>query len=581
MARRAFWVSVLIAGLALLISPTASLADELLDMVPADALGWVVVRHLDQCDAKVVRLAEQVHAPIPSGPLTAFKRSNAIERGFNDEGSLVVIAMPGKTPERPVFLYALPVTNYREFIDQFKPAKAEEKISEITIPDGKHVSAKVGNFALTTESENRAVLEKALAAKQHAAAEVAGLESWLTSQDAVAVVTAAGAKLASKTVADKIADLRRAQPSAATAPLEVYVTLLRQVEKQASLVAVGATIGKGETLRVTTRVRFIAGSTAAGLLANIKPAQGDVLAGLPGGPFFMAGGGITPPSWGEALIPFSVAMMKQARDLYGITPEQAEEIGKASTDTMKSIRGMSVMMKPGKTGEPIYSNIFGLLTVDNTAGFLDKYAKQFEATNEILKRNEGKEGLLKPTKVTKTEMEGKPALELEITIPIPKQAGVPNFDQMMEAMIGPGGKATAYMVVADEHHVVFGYATAKSAVLELMRAVRDAKPGLSKEPDVAATAALLPPGAQWIGYVSAGGYVDLMQRMMAAVATAMGGNGPMITFPPFPHSPPIGVAVKAKGSELRIELVVPGKLFKTIGDYIDTFRKNMLGGAGP
>ena len=74
------------------------------------------------------------------------------------------------------------------------------------------------------------------------------------------------------------------------------------------------------------------------------------------------------------------------------------------------------------------------------------------------------------------------------------------------------------------------------------------KRALPRTADVAVTAAMLPPNAQWVAYVSLRGYVQMIQRFMAAALK----DSPQaeITLPDFAKSPPIGLAFQATPTEL-------------------------------
>ena len=84
---------------------------------------------------------------------------------------------------------------------------------------------------------------------------------------------------------------------------------------------------------------------------------------------------------------------------------------------------------------------------------------------------------------------------------------------------------------------------------ELIDLLKSGKAGLAGDADLAVTAALLPACAQWIGYVSPRSYMGLVQRVLRETAAVMGGGLPF-SLPPFPQTPPVGVAVQASADTL-------------------------------
>jgi hypothetical protein len=148
---------------------------------------------------------------------------------------------------------------------------------------------------------------------------------------------------------------------------------------------------------------------------------------------------------------------------------------------------------------------------------------------------------------------------------------------MLQLIFGPTGKMTAYVAVANETTAVLGYGTTPERVGELIDLVRGGKAGLAGDADLAATAALLPAGAQWVGYVSPRGYLGLVQRIFREVAATMGpGGGLPFSLPPFPQTPPVGVAVQASAGTLDGTLVVPSAVLKAAGEYLRTVEQAIM-----
>lgn len=583
MVRRGACVIVSAVVLAVLLGVSARAADDVLKIIPSNALAWGAVHRLAETDAKGQKIAELVQGQQFS-VLDLLKNQASVQKGLDDKGSAGLIVMPNTDKdENPTLVYFAPVTNYKQFLENFNPEKTKEKVSEVQILGESFVMANRGSFALIAKPSDRDALEAVLSAKTDVTGEVAGLESWLKENDGELVATSAGIKLfaakvreALKKNEDMFADAGMQNPAMnIKAMLDLYGKVIDAAEKEVSLAALGVRADKESTLRLVSRVRFAKGGQVERALGDVKLADGDLMAGLPGGPFVFAGAGTAPGSLTEALMGFSMNLIKGNPEIYGLNAEQTAKLAKISSQTMHQIHSMGFVMKTGKRDEPMYSNMYGVFHVDNAQQFVADYAKQIAGMNEILKG--AKEGLLKPTTVTKTEIGSHPALEMAMTMPMPKMPA-PLNEQMTDKMFGPGGKTTMWIVAADERTALFGMGVSKEKMLDAVTALKDSKKGLSGGAEVAETATLLSPGAQGVGYVSVGGYVQFTQRMMTIMMAGLKNvpNFTPPTLPPFPKCPSVGMALKAAPGEVQGELVVPSAIFKASGEYTKAVQQSFM-----
>jgi hypothetical protein len=569
MTQRRACVLLLAVALAAWMAVAARAADDVLTIVPDDALALGVVHHLAETDAKIQKAAQVAGTSVP-GILDQVKASTGISKGLDEKGTAATIVMPGEdSKSQPQVVVAVPVTNYDQFVEQLKPQKkAGERIGEVEILGNTFLVANRGSYALLAESKHRKALEKVLDSKKSVAGQLGGLEPWVAKNDGAVVLTTAGLKVVAVQAQEGLKNLRdmmgqlpaEANPAQVVAMFDIYERILQAAEKEVSVLALGIRADQG-AVYVDARARFTGDGKVSKALADVKPAEGNLLAGLPGGTFVFAGGGVFPGSLMEGLLSFSATMMKQNSKMYGLSPEQVDKLMEISRQSVKQMQSMGMEMKIGKRSDPIYGNISGTMRVANAQQYLADYEKQMAATNELLK--EAKEGLMKPSTVKKVEIAGKPGLEVEITIPVPKQeVEIPNFDQIMEKLLGPGGKATMHLVAADEHNVLFGYNTPKEVLAKTIAGLQDPKAGLAADADVAKTAALLAPGSQWVGYLSPRGVLGFVIKTISAFSPEDVGK-----LPEFPKTPPVGVAMKAGPGEVGLEVVVPNAVIEAIGKY--------------
>ena len=92
---------------------------------------------------------------------------------------------------------------------------------------------------------------------------------------------------------------------------------------------------------------------------------------MPGGPFVLAAGGVGIPKLLDAYTNLATGFLKGMKSVYGMSAEDMERMSKESLEVFRQVRSMSFVMKTGKRGDPIYSNMFCAMRVDNSQRFLE------------------------------------------------------------------------------------------------------------------------------------------------------------------------------------------------------------------
>jgi len=566
--RRAFWMALMLAVLA---TTSAWAAEDVFHVIPSDALAFVAANRIAETSAKVQKIAKQVGAP-SVGLLNLAKEFTGADKGIDETRSAAVVFMPGKNSKSeppPVFL--IPVADYKQFLEAWD-AKPADKIVEVTIRGEPMLIANRGSYAAITPKELRHGLEKLLAAKRSVADEYPQLLSWLTENDAVAVATSHGVKLASEALQQQLQQMKdifarmnmdEDTPSPVMV-LEMYGKALQWAEKEIDVVGVAARVDKQGAVHLTKRARFTKDSAFSASLAKLRPIEKGPLAGLPAGGFVLAGGGPWSDSLTGGMLAFQSELMKKSfRMAYGLDEKQAEQLAKKALETPKGIRTISMMVGPGQPGESLLGDVLVLYNVDNAPKFLAEYEKYCLAMSQPGK--DADPAAKKLFSVKKTEIGGRPALENEMAIPLPPRAAeVPGFEEKMGKLLGPGGKLKTLLVAVDEHTVALSFTGRAPLVMRAIAALKRPADSLAADPDIAKTAAMLPAGAQWVGYFNPSGAVAFAKSIVDAMFDE-GGFKPSI--PDFPASPPIGIAGKATPGELQIETVVPTAVLDAIGKY--------------
>ncbi len=584
MSQRSANLAAAVLFLALL-STWAAAADDAFKIVPGNALAWGAVNRSADADAKIQKLAAIVHAPAIS-VLDLVKQQVGAKGGIDDKGSAGFIVLPGKSDNEPGMVFFVAVTDYKAFLGNFEVSKAGDAISEVKIGSEQLVVAQREGYALIAAAKDRAALESAIQSKEAVAADVSDIGPWLAENDCSLVATTAGIKVFAKLASEQLEKMQKAlsEAGANNAPgidvaaigpaLDIYRQLIEGSSKEISRAALGLRVDKEGAIRLVVRAKLASGGEVAKSIAEISAPNNDLLEGIPGGSFVLAGGGISPGKMIERYMSFSTAILKSNQKMFGLNAEQAEKMQKLSTEDILSVRSMAMCMKIGKSGEPIYSNIYGTLHVDNAQEFLAKTLKKQEAMNELLK--EAKDGAVKPMIITKIEIAGKPAVQQEMTFDFSKMPGTAGNPAMMDAMFGPDGKMVMYYVPVDEHTVFVGAGISKERMATAMNVIKDPKRSLAADADVAIVKAMLPTGAQGVVYVSIRGYATLVQRILFGTLRQDGLIPAEFNFPRFPKSPPVGIAVKALNAEVQIHVAVPADLLKACGEYVQALQGMMM-----
>jgi hypothetical protein len=573
----------------------APAAEEYLKVIPSTALAWGVVNHMGPASAKIQKLAGVVGTPAPS-PLDEFKNESGIRKGIDEQAAGGFFLLPGKTENDPVMPVAfVAIAGEKDFLANFKDVSGEA-IKEVTtknlhpeaLPKGgvphDGPSMFVGfrhGYALLTSDRFKAALEAALASKQDVSAETTGLESWLAENDGTVVGTAAGIKYAA---AQAAAELKKARDNDGSMPpeaaalihniMDLYGKAVQAAPSEISLAVAGIRYDQQGSIRVTGRARLTSGGQVAKVFAGIPPVKEKLLSAVPGGPFIIAAGGIGIPKLADSYTNLVMGFMKSMKSVYGMSDEDLEKMTKGSLAMMGQVDSMNFVMKTARRGDPIYSNLFMSMHVQNAQKILD-YQEQYAGnTGKLIEK--AKQGMLKSTSIKRLEIAGRPALEQDVNFDLSGMGGGEANRAVFEEMMGIGGKMVFYHVAADEHMVLMGMGVPQERMAAAIDVVKQPKKSLAEDPDVSVTAAMLPADAQWVLYISPRGYMQMTQRIMAVAMKNAPNGGEGFTIPDFAKSPPIGIAIKAAPAELAAEVAVPAPLIVAVGDYAKEMQKAMM-----
>ena len=100
------WLSFL-----LLVLPTMVRAGDITQYLPEDALGFVLIRNLDEANSKINKLIRTYELPLPA-PLDFIKSATRLGGGINMQGNILIALLPAENPSSdlvPMVLLPKPI----------------------------------------------------------------------------------------------------------------------------------------------------------------------------------------------------------------------------------------------------------------------------------------------------------------------------------------------------------------------------------------------------------------------------------------------------------------------------------------
>ena len=378
-------LSVVVLGLFAL--PAWAQTNKALEIVPDDALGFILIKDLRQLHDKAEDLAAKTngkaHFAFVEGIL-----SKDLKKGLNEKGSVVVIVMAGKDEKTfPCPILALPVGDHAvlmKALDVKEEAKdgismgsidmplitrfwfePKEKPKEPIGPKMPVLVAKRDGFVLLTTAESKDELQRVLSAKKSIATMTEPAKTWLDEQDICGACTPAGLKVRFPYMLNDPAG----QP------------FIKDFEKNVKFVVFGARIEKEGHSRLLTRVFFTDESPYGKLAGKAEPVQTTLFSSLSDERYlFAALARISPEVDFENLF--------AGHQHQKLSAAKAKELTDATTRLRRRISEVGMSVNAERKDEKGTDAAFVLLLkVDDASAFVegatDLLKKHSEATNAV------------------------------------------------------------------------------------------------------------------------------------------------------------------------------------------------------
>src|ERR1700704_1085060 len=169
----------------LMLAPATARSADILQEVPNDVLGFVVVHHLNAIDAKAKWLSLELRNNTFS-PLAFLKTVTNIQDGLNLDGDFLLAVYPDPRGDKSRLRFGvwLPVADYARFGKSIG-ASSPDGISTVTVAGEDLLVARRGEWALVMDTDQRERMTQLVAASGSPAVapQVAGWKKWIDGND--------------------------------------------------------------------------------------------------------------------------------------------------------------------------------------------------------------------------------------------------------------------------------------------------------------------------------------------------------------------------------------------------------------
>lgn len=590
------WSVGLALALATGLAGAQQLRADVLKLAPTDSLAVMKIKNVGATNKKAAdlfaKLGVSAMKPELADPLAAFKSEVGIKDGLNEAGELGVIFLPAaqwpkdeaEGDKRPGVVVLIPVTDYKAFLGNFKDVKTDGEVTEIQINGQPSYFASWGEYAAMAPTKEYATAKGGGLTVNAAATKEFAEKDLVLWANVPALKAALGPKL---TEAKTKALEEMGQGLQGEAKLAKYTPVFKAAASQVFAAAeTFLSNAKGATFSVNLSDAGINGAIASEFEADsylgkltsaLKGSTESFTAGLPTAPYIFYGGATLDGKTLSGLLnDFVAPIMKEFSAVEAANGE----------DVQKALDSMNKMLTASKStnfgwiaprGAMGTESLFQIVYVtkgdakgyvEGMKGYGESYAKLMQVFST---------GGAMPFQVTY-----KPAAKTldGVTFDVmsvgpsanPKTPEEAQMAQMMQFMYGPGGLSYTVGAVNDST-ALMGMGLPDAMLSKVIASSKAGGDDLAKLAHVQATAKALPekPVAE--------AFFALDELIRTGVMYAR--NFGMPFNPQLPENlPPIGYAVEANGTVMRVDGHVPTELVQSLVAAFIQMQMQMQGGPG-
>lgn len=562
-------------------------ADDILEHLPGDALGVVVVNDLQHASDQLERLVEPFEISIPP-LLDLLKISIGLGTGIRDSGNLAIALLQSEESENSIEpMVLLPISDYDAFANAIH-ADASGEICRVSILGEDVLVGAFGEYALMMNVESQAAMQQQIEREVDperdrqtvVASYVESLIDWLPKQDVYALVMPAGInQLSLRNKQARQPSIRSGRVLQEQSLWSGLVTPLfrpnqfKWLGNNMVIAAIGVDVDSASNVLVTTQVTMKRSSELARLALSGDPQRGSKL-GLSDEPFVVTGGGPLPKDSGRRLADFLYRNERTQAAASGLEALSEELWGKeleAYRLLFAEVSSCSFTMLPGKKGDPLLGNFIGTATVPNADEYLKTLQEIAAIWNEVTQKSTTD---IKPEfDVVSTQRGSASVTELVVDVAsTARDPNVPAFNWMLEAVFGAEGKLRVKFWQIDKTSLLFGMATDE----QMNKAFQQVKTGSAELPDssdIRTTLDMMNQASQWKVLVRPKGCVEWVSRVANEFLGVAVLSDQSLAIPAIPDSPPAGLACHYSDRTWQLEAAFPAPTWSTLGQYFARLRE--------
>jgi hypothetical protein len=557
-------------------------ANGVLDVIPEDALGIVVMRDATHTNDQIAELAVKLDLEAPN-VLALVQSLTGLSEGvaFGADVALALVTSEGE--DRPIPIAVLPVTDFDAFIKSLDGSLAQNDTYDITLSGRASAAIRKGDFVVLAEASNRAILPVVASSTTGVRTKLEPIASWTRQTDVYAVGLPRGIAMAQREILAGLAIVKQQirtqmeqqgeqaeQAEQVVKGIEIYEQLFGSLDKELALMAVAIRLEDSGHIHLRSRTVPKPDGILAKLSSQVVAAEGDWFRGIPQGPFVFAGGGVYPADGLRDMTDFSMQMMKSVLGI-DLGEQELDELKALTAKSAEGVRAMSVSMGVVGEGEPLYGNVVLALHVDDADAYLETYQETIEKMAEF-----GRKSAVPffEYAVSRFDIDGLQGLQLEMDMnamaafqPGPQEAQT----AIMQAMFGEDGKMRVFLAAADQNTILGTYVS-RQRLTDAVAGHREDRASFSQMAEIEKVRGLLPADAVLLGYWSIGGTFAFVRTAISAMAPEVPAE-----IPPFPDTVPIGLAISVDRGGIDSDLVVPLEASRTLSQFV----KAMMEPAAP
>jgi hypothetical protein len=605
MLRQLFYTAALpLVWLTLLCGPARGA--DVLQKLPEDALGFVVVRNAGSTDDRVQKLGEALRL-YGAGPLSFLRDATGIDDGLDDQGDFLVAALPGRDSNGRLELCVwLPVSDYNRLLASLG-GQSVQGIGVVTVAGEDLLFAQHDKWALVMDPDQRDRMERILAGSADPPSAVSIWDKWVDECDVAAVAFDSGVKEIYAAVSagetgvpsgagegEQVEDLFGPASGAQFTPPDLEVNagavgIVAQLRRQVRALRTAVP----ELTQATTRLQSLGIGLHAdgdqnalvhvraiweGRGATQQPARHAAANQSPlklyrDGDFILQAAATLPPAMTSAITAAYLRLqVNQLKSQEQIQLDETtlmrfyEAVGQAAAQATAA----SILTVPGEKQDGVYTNSFLAVQVDSADKLVDLVSEAMRLWNQMNRDARGGPRLV--FDVEESTIGDPPRRAIQYSLDLAAADGTPMLPetrQAMEKLFGPGGKLRLFVARVNDQTVLLAGATQEQVAAILPNLDRNDRPDW-QQPAFADAQQLLPERADGRAFFSPHGYTTWKARETAAIVGTEVIGGPLVK--EFPAAPPVGLAGGLSDGEAWLDIAVPAATIRGAGSYLQPKR---------